>query len=584
MGGGKGSEELGNLIVSAAPPTTMRSQATSATGSSFDGFSHSNGDFARDFGELPVPELDNDVSTEDFTSDYLSARTSYLGPERIFEPDDEHGSGGHLDVVSIYSPTRYRVISPQYRTERPFDDGETMDSTQSITELDLDYVMENGRRYCGNYYMPNDEDEQVRLQLINQVYLKTFDGELTSIPLEGPTHVLDIGTAVGEWAIDMAERYPDCEVTGTDISNIFERSVPQNVYWEIDDAELEWERPADHYDLVHLRNMAGAFSDWEHIYRSAFTCIKPGGWIEILDFDDHKGMRNFLSFFKPESVIHKVTQDIQEASVIHGKPRGVGHLEPRFLVNAGYVDVQLTEHAIPLRTEDGSTGKFWLLAMLNGIEATALRLLTRYKGWDPADVHVACDLIGQEMMTMALNPRRAKGFVVKVRVVVGRKPGQHSRWSTGPFRGEDENHIIRHVQFEGTETTDGSVLSEEESGYGSYPPVGPLSDVEGKSYHSSFANSLTIDSEVASDAASSQREDIHNINTAISFDGDRSMDIDHDGSGQDDLAEQLTLNEEIIAQTTNESMIESPQEELISRSNREIPRIIVPDADEPKSR
>ncbi|KAI0011781.1 S-adenosyl-L-methionine-dependent methyltransferase [Xylariaceae sp. FL0662B] len=468
MGGRKESEELGNLIASAAPPSTMPSQTTSLTNSSFDGFSNSNGDYAREIGELSVPELDNDISTEDVTSDYLSTRTSYLGPERVFEPDDEPGVP-HLDGVSIYPQTRYRIVSPQYQLERPFDDGGTMNSTQSINELDLDYVFENGRRYCGNYYMPNDEDEQVRLQLINQVYLKTFDGELTSVPLEAPTHVLDIGTAVGEWAIDMAERYPDCEITGTDISNIFERSVPQNVYWEIDDAELEWERPPNHYDLIHLRNMAGSFANWEHIYQSAFTCVKPGGWIEVLDFDDHKGMRNFLSFFSPESVIHKMTQDVQEASLIHGKPRGVGHLEPRLLVNAGYVDVQLTEHAIPLRTEDGSTGKFWLLAMLNGIEATSLRLLTRYKGWNPADVREACDLIGQEMMTMALNPRRAKGFVVKVRVLIGRKPGQHNRWSTGPYRGEDDNHVIRHVQFDSTDTTnttESSVVSDGESGYG----------------------------------------------------------------------------------------------------------------------
>ncbi|KAI0131734.1 S-adenosyl-L-methionine-dependent methyltransferase [Hypoxylon sp. NC0597] len=476
----RGKKGEGQAGVSDAPATIMPSQATSVTDSSVGPHSTENG-YSVAASELPVPELDNSVTTEDFSSDYLSAwTTSGLEPEsRILEPNDEIATS-NLDAASIYSPSHYPAPPLAYRVERPFEDedtldDETIDSTRSVNELDLNYVVENGRRYCGSYYMPNDDDEQVRLQLINQVYLKTFDGELTSVPLEAPTHILDIGTGTGEWAIDMAELYPDCEVTGTDISNIFERRAPQNVYWEIDDAELEWERPPNHYDLVHLRGMSGSFSDWQYIYRSAFDCIKPGGWIEVLDFDDNKGMANFHSYFEPGSIIDKVAHDLHDASIAHGKPRGVAHLEPRFLVNAGYVDVQLTEHAIPLRTEDGSTGKFWLLAMLNGIESICLRLLTKYKGWEADQVRIACDLIGQELMAMAVNPRRAKGFVVKLRVLKGRKPGPHARWSRALSR--EPSHILQHKLIEMLEETDGeeSNPTDGESGYCSFPSEGPRS-------------------------------------------------------------------------------------------------------------
>ncbi|KAK5629703.1 hypothetical protein RRF57_005418 [Xylaria bambusicola] len=382
----------------------------------------------RPVSESAVPELDPDLSTtDDVTSDYLSNRTrSVLGP--VIDQDDGFGSNP-FDTTSIYTPSHFPTISITYRSiDRSWEDAETVNSTRSITDLDVDYVMENGRRYCGPYYMPNDEDEQVRLQLLNQVYLKVFDGELTTVPLECPTAILDIGTAVGEWAIDMAEIYPDCEVTGTDISNIFERRVPQNVYWEIDDAELEWERPPDHYDLVHLRDMTGAFASWESIYQSAFKCLKPGGWIEILDFDDKKGLRDLFSYFESDSLLYKLAQDLQEASVLSGRPRGVAHLEPRLLVNAGYVDVNLTEYSIPLKTQDGSTGKFWLLSCLNGMEAACMRLLTKYKGWNPDDIRLGCEMVGEELMTLAQDPQRAKTFVVKLRVLTGRKPGHHARW------------------------------------------------------------------------------------------------------------------------------------------------------------
>ncbi|KAI1771363.1 S-adenosyl-L-methionine-dependent methyltransferase [Hypoxylon cercidicola] len=452
----------------------MPSQATSVTDSSIGPYSTDTSGCTSDVLELPVPELDNDISTDDFTSDYLTSRTtSLLGPLDEVE-------SSHFDAVSVYSPSR-RPVHPHmvYRIEEPIEDDDfleeaTVNSTRSINDLDLDYVVEHGRRYCGSYYMPNDDDEQVRLQLINQVYLKTFDGELTSVPLEAPTHILDIGTAVGEWAIDIAELYPDCEVIGTDIANIFERRVPQNVFWEIDDAELEWERPSNHYDLIHLRDMSGSFSDWHHIYRSAFTCIKPGGWIEVLDFDDNRGMSSFHSYFQPGSIIHKVAGDLSEAAKLHGKPRGVSHLEPRFLVNAGYVDVQLTEHAIPLRTEDGSTGKFWLVSLLNGLESTCLRLLTKYKGWDPDEVRIACDMIGQELMSLALNPKKAKGFVVKVRVLKGRKPGPPPRWSRASFR--KLSYVMQRVPSEITETDeDEANFTDLESGYCSIPSYVPTS-------------------------------------------------------------------------------------------------------------
>ncbi|KAI1500583.1 S-adenosyl-L-methionine-dependent methyltransferase [Biscogniauxia marginata] len=479
----------------------MASHTTSFTGSSYDGRSTTtNSELIPDASESGVPELDNDISTEDFTSDYLSiGTTSLLGPSLVL--DDGIGST-QFDAASIYSPSRYPTVQPGLRTaDRSFEDSETIDSTRSITELDIDYVYENGRRYCGSYYMPNDDDEQVRLQLINQVYLKAFDGELTSVPLECPSRILDIGTAVGEWAIDMAEAYPECEVTGTDISNIFERQAPQNVFWEVDDAELDWERPSDYYDLIHLRNMAGAFADWQFIYKSAYTCLKPGGWIEVLDFDDHKGMRNFFSFFEPGSLIHKVAQDLQDASIMSGRPRGVGHLEPRFLVNAGYVDVQLSEYAIPLRTEDGSTGKFWLLAMLNGMEPTCMRLLTKYKGWNPDDVRLACDMIGQELMAMALNPRRARGFVVKVRVMTGRKPGHYTRWSTAPI--SESGEVMKNRD---EETKDDASTDDGESGYGSYGRRGTYSDVEKKSSNPNPEEELIVDTPIIPDITVGQDE------------------------------------------------------------------------------
>lgn len=98
--------------------------------------------------------------------------------------------------------------------------------------------MENGRRYCGDYIFPNDDLEQDRLRVVHQVFLNVFNFELTSVPLEDPKHILDIGTGTGEWAIGMAELFPSCEVVGVDISAIQPTAVPHNVFFEVDDCEV----------------------------------------------------------------------------------------------------------------------------------------------------------------------------------------------------------------------------------------------------------------------------------------------------------------------------------------------------------
>lgn len=99
--------------------------------------------------------------------------------------------------------------------------------------------MIHGRRYCGNYYIPNDEEEQCRQQMLDGVYLHILNDELTTVPLLNPRKILDVGCGTGEWVMGMAEMFPDCEVIGTDIAHIQPTSVTINVFFEIDDAEGE---------------------------------------------------------------------------------------------------------------------------------------------------------------------------------------------------------------------------------------------------------------------------------------------------------------------------------------------------------
>ncbi|KAG4034392.1 hypothetical protein MFRU_003g03580 [Monilinia fructicola] len=306
-------------------------------------------------------------------------------------------------------------------------DRDTLNSTRSLYDSDVVYIQQHGRVYVGDYYMPIDEEELDRLRIIHQIYLQIFDNELTTVPLHSPTRILDIGTGTGDWAMGMGDLWPSAEIIGTDIAKIQPTAVPLNVFFEIDDAEEEggWTWPPNEFDLVHLRNMAGAFSDWDHIYSEAYIHLKPGGWIEIMDFDDHKA---FLTFFDEDSPMPALVHDVGEAARISGRPRGVAHLEPERLRKRGFVDVEVKEVGIPMGPwPDDKTqrtiGKLWLVSMLTSLEAYTLRLLTQALGWEEEEVRRKCMVCGEDLRRVSMDVERARGLKTMARVLVGRKPG-----------------------------------------------------------------------------------------------------------------------------------------------------------------
>ncbi|KAK1775502.1 hypothetical protein QBC45DRAFT_435933 [Copromyces sp. CBS 386.78] len=39
----------------------------------------------------------------------------------------------------------------------------------------------------------------------------------------------------------------------------------------------------NHFDYIHLRWLSSTAKDWNEVYKQAYRCYKPGGWIEHID-------------------------------------------------------------------------------------------------------------------------------------------------------------------------------------------------------------------------------------------------------------------------------------------------------------
>jgi hypothetical protein len=227
----------------------------------------------------------------------------------------------------------------------------------------------------------------------------------------------------------MGDEYPDAEIIGTDIAKIQPSAAPLNVFFEIDDAEEPggWTGPENEFDMIHIRYMRGAFRDWEHIYKETFYHLKPGGWVEVLDFDDHQGMIDIFDA-NANLVVPHMLRSVDEAQMKKGMPRGTAHLVPERLTELGFVDVNITELQIPMgpwpeNLEAQRTGKHFLIATLVSAEALCLRALTEQMGWTYEQVQKLCDEVCESTWRLALDPVLARGLGFTVKILTGRKPG-----------------------------------------------------------------------------------------------------------------------------------------------------------------
>ena len=194
----------------------------------------------------------------------------------------------------------------------------------------------------------------------------------------------------------MAETYPDADVTGTDLSAIQPDAVPSNVFFEVDDAEEEWNF-GQSFDLIHMRNLSGSFKHWSAIYDECFRHLNPGGYLEIIDFDHSRTAEPI-----PDSYVAIYLSAIREASERSGRLWGVAHHRRGLVEAAGFEEVRRTSLTVPIGSNRAdpsqkTLAKLWLICMLESLEAVSLRWLTRELAWSAIEVRDLCQKVRAEL-------------------------------------------------------------------------------------------------------------------------------------------------------------------------------------------
>ncbi|KAF4974214.1 hypothetical protein FZEAL_8852 [Fusarium zealandicum] len=293
----------------------------------------------------------------------------------------------------------------------------------SLASSVLNYKYENGRRYHafreGTYLMPNDEEEQDRMDMVHHVYSMALGGELFLAPIaENPQRVLDLGTGTGIWAMDFADEYPSAEVIGTDLSPIQPGWIPPNCVFEVDDFESDWPYSKP-FDFIHARELEGCISDDDRLFRQAFEHLAPEGFFEI---------QATYARFVSDDETHKNAENAQKwlSSLINGlaefgKPldNAIGWKER--LEAAGFVDCQQELRKIPVGPwpkdpKLKELGRFQAIQQMKAVESYTPAVFGRILGWSSEEIQVVIAKVRKELTDPAIH------IYIPVYFVWGRKP------------------------------------------------------------------------------------------------------------------------------------------------------------------
>ncbi|KAM0559303.1 hypothetical protein ACHAPJ_004322 [Fusarium lateritium] len=297
----------------------------------------------------------------------------------------------------------------------------------SVTASILEYRTIQGRTYNSDrhpteYFAPNDEQQLQSVDISHHYLTVLLDNNLFLAPISPHVQkVLDVGTGSGIWAIDFADMYPSAQVIGSDLSPCQPEWVPPNVHFEIADATLLWPWKDNYFDFVHIRYLFGAIQDWSDLFREAYRCCAPGGWIQSCEADVH--------FYSDDGTIDnepvlKTWAELYEAG---GAATGRTFflqkeaLQERGITEAGFTDIRIVDYKLPVggwvnNRKLAELGEYVKLTMENDLEGYTFYLWHNVLNWPREDYPQF--LTG---MRKVLYNRRVHGYMM-VRYVYARKP------------------------------------------------------------------------------------------------------------------------------------------------------------------
>ncbi|CAF3449744.1 unnamed protein product [Fusarium graminearum] len=227
----------------------------------------------------------------------VSPETPQVTQNEFIAVDDEHNAADDDDADSALG-------------------SDTESSTASVSASILEYRRSQGRTYHSdkfttNYFLPND------------------DQQLESVDLT-----------------EFADRFPNVEIVGTDLSPCQPEWVPPNVRFEIDDAVLSWTWEPNEFDFIHIRYLFGAIKDWSALFKEACRCVIPGGWVQSAEADVEFRCDDGSIELEPNLKMYKKL--FEEGGKVLNTHFFVNDMQVQGFKDAGFEEIHTIDYKLPV--------------------------------------------------------------------------------------------------------------------------------------------------------------------------------------------------------------------------------------------
>ncbi|ORZ11941.1 S-adenosyl-L-methionine-dependent methyltransferase [Absidia repens] len=208
------------------------------------------------------------------------------------------------------------------------------------------------------YWLPNDDAENDRLVGQHFAMKSLFNGNFNTKVLDyvsmddRTTQVLDCGCGPGTWIMDVATDYPNCQLTGIDISDVFPTTIrPPNVQFEIGNVLSRLPYEDNTFDFINLRFFILALrkNEWSTTLQELYRILKPGGVIESMECGQLSRGREFIDDLAGRVVTFMESRD---------QDPWIAQKIPGCLKTAGFEIIETTTKDIYLGKSDSINREF----------------------------------------------------------------------------------------------------------------------------------------------------------------------------------------------------------------------------------
>ncbi|HZR43591.1 MAG TPA: methyltransferase domain-containing protein [Ktedonobacteraceae bacterium] len=170
-----------------------------------------------------------------------------------------------------------------------------------------------------------------------------------SVDLTKVHTVLDIGCGPGEWALDVAQQHPDCQVIGIDISEVMTGSARAwaqhrqiaNAHFRVMDARKPLDFPDASFDLIHGRLLFGFLTTetWPQLFQECYRLLQPGG-ICCSSEVDNMGVMTSAAMDRYNTLFVEAMRRTGHCFTSEGSYVGITAVQARLLQDAGFQNIE----------------------------------------------------------------------------------------------------------------------------------------------------------------------------------------------------------------------------------------------------